>query len=386
MRWTAASVSMGLSVLYLLIPTLLLLLVAILSVRAWRRPAAFRTVPWAGAALLAFVALDGGLAAALPRLGKSFGPVAPTVVYLFFIRLGFYFLLLLAGLLAEVRRLRRPGLRRSAAGLLLFWLLHFVLLAGVVDAFYVEPFALRLTERDIAAPGLSGPLRIVHLSDLHVERTTSRERNALALVQQLQPDLILLSGDYLNLAYLDDPLARRDTRDFLAQLHAPYGVYAVAGTVDMPDTMHDLFDGLEIAVLDDAVVRLPVGGKDLYLVGVSNRGHARDEAALRLLMGQVPAGAYTLLLYHTPDLAELAAETGVDLYLAGHTHGGQVRLPIYGAVITNSAYGKRYEGGLYSVGPMALYVSRGLGMEGYWFTPRARFLCPPEVVLLELGP
>jgi predicted MPP superfamily phosphohydrolase len=103
------------------------------------------------------------------------------------------------------------------------------------------------------------------------------------------------------------------------------------------------------------------------------------------VMRRVPADGYSLLLYHSPDLAEAAAEAGVDLYLAGHTHGGQVRLPFYGAIITMSAYGKRFEAGQYRVGATTLYVSRGIGMEGLRL-PRVRFLCPPEIVVIDLEP
>jgi predicted MPP superfamily phosphohydrolase len=103
-------------------------------------------------------------------------------------------------------------------------------------------------------------------------------------------------------------------------------------------------------------------------------------------MATTPPGAYTILLYHTPDLAEAAAAAGVDLYLAGHTHGGQIRLPWYGALTTSSAYGKRFEAGLYQVDLMSLYVSRGIGLEGLRL-PRARFLCPPEIIVIDMiGP
>ncbi len=74
----------------------------------------------------------------------------------------------------------------------------------------------------------------------------------------------------------------------------------------------------------------------------------------------------------------------MDLYLSGHTHGGQVRLPFYGAVFTASYYGKKYEMGQYQLGPATLYVSRGIGMAG-GLIPRVRLLCPPELVLVELG-
>jgi predicted MPP superfamily phosphohydrolase len=79
-----------------------------------------------------------------------------------------------------------------------------------------------------------------------------------------------------------------------------------------------------------------------------------------------------------------AAALGVDLYLAGHTHGGQWRLPLFGAILTSSKFWKRYEAGAYQEGSTHLYVSRGIGLEGFG-TPRARFFCPPEVVLISLS-
>ena len=88
-------------------------------------------------------------------------------------------------------------------------------------------------------------------------------------------------------------------------------------------------------------------------------------------------------MYHTPDLVETAAELGVDFYLAGHTHGGQIRLPWLGALMTAPKYGKQYEAGLYRIASTQLYVSRGIGMEGLGM-PRVRFLCPPEIVELWL--
>ena len=168
-------------------------------------------------------------------------------------------------------------------------------------------------------------------------------------------------------------------------MSAPYGVYAVSGTVDTPKVLKDLFSDLEIVLLRDQVHRLTFEGGEFYLMGVSNLRRSRDKAAFQRLMAQMPEDAYTILLYHTPDLAEEAAEAGVDLYLAGHTHGGQVRLPLYGALVTFSVYGKKFESGLYEINQTRLYVSRGLGMEGLNL-PRVRFLCPPEIVLINLGP
>ncbi len=372
---------MILPTLLLLLPSLLLLVIAALTLRIFFQPHPPSSVRWAGLALPAFLALDGGLLAALPLLGLSFGPVESGLFYLALARLALYLPLLPAALRRGTTRSRSSAGR----GLAVFWLLNLLLLALEVDAFYVEPFALQTEHLSIVAPGLSRPLRLVQLSDLHIERLTRREEEVLSRLEALRPDLIVLTGDYLNLDNLGDPVAQSQAREFLARLHAPLGVYAVSGNVDGPETMRLLFEGLDIVVLDDRVEHLSAAG-ELALVGVSNREWGRDAAALERLVESLPPEAFVLLLYHTPDLVETAAAAGVDLYLAGHTHGGQVRLPFYGAVLTFSAYGKRYEAGLYRVGPTTLYVSRGIGMEGFWYTPRVRFLCPPEVVVVELQP
>jgi hypothetical protein len=173
-----------------------------------------------------------------------------------------------------------------------------------------------------------------------------------------------------------------DLRTLLAQVHAPAGIYAIWGTieVDLPGLLRPVLEELGIVVLQDEAVEVSVGDARLWLMGPScSRDLVADGAMLRALLVNAPPGAFTLLLYHTPDLMPQASALGVDLYLAGHTHGGQWRLPGFGAVLTSSHYWKRYESGHYREGNTRLYVSRGLGMEGFG-TPRARILCPPEVV------
>jgi len=109
---------------------------------------------------------------------------------------------------------------------------------------------------EIAGPRLANPgtpLRIVHLSDLHVERTTRRERALPALVAGLSPDLIVITGDYLNASYADDPRALADLRALLAQLRASGGVYGCLGTaeVDLPELLRPVLAGAGVTLLDD---------------------------------------------------------------------------------------------------------------------------------------
>jgi predicted MPP superfamily phosphohydrolase len=329
-----------------------------------------------------FNVVDLGLLAALPRWGLSFGPPQPPWLALIGVR---WLLALTAALFAP---------NEPLAALLVLTLVQVLLSLLAAYATLIEPFRLQVSQVEVCSPKLSNPgspLRLVQLSDLHVERLTARERALPALVNGLKPDLIVLTGDYLSTTYHADPHALADLRALLGQLHAPGGVYAIWGTaeVDIPAMLRPILTDSGITILEDRAIELVLHAHTLWLMGLScspkppAAGLEADAAQLRTLVRGAPSGAFTLLLYHRPDLMPQAAAAGVDLYLAGHTHGGQLRLPGFGAVVTASRYWKRYEAGAYQQGETLLYVSRGLGMEGFG-APRARFLSRPEVVLLTL--
>jgi hypothetical protein len=271
-------------------------------------------------------------------------------------------------------------------------LLFLQLLVWLLAAYgtLLEPFRLQVTRVDSRSAKLVNPgqpIRIVQLSDLHVERLTRRERALPAIVDGLSPDLIVFTGDFLSTTYHDDPQALADLGTLLKQFHAPHGIYAVWGTieVDLPTLLRPVLADLGITILEDQGIHLAVNGHDVWVMGIyPTREPEAEGAILRDLLDRTPPGAYSLLLYHVPDLMPQASSLGVDLVLAGHTHGGQWRLPGFGAVLTSSRYWKRYEAGLYREGKTELYVSRGLGMEGFG-APRARFFCPPEVVALTIS-
>ena len=349
----------------------------------WSQPDRYRRSALAALALVCFGLVDWGLLAALPRLGLSFGPLTFPLIAISGVRLAVFTMVALPFYLwSGYREVTRKMLN---IGLACVWLANLALLAVEVEGLYIEPFDIHTTELRLSGPSKASgePLRILHLTDLHIERITRREVELIQQVNALQPDLILLTGDYANIDYLDDAHTLRDTRTVVGQLSAPYGVYAVIGSVDGPQVMNKVFSGLPVTVLEDRVQKLQIGQQEIDLVGVSYSGRTQDGQTLSALMQQVPKEAYSILLYHTPDLIDVADRLQVDLYLAGHTHGGQVRLPLWGAIITMSAFGKQYESGLYQLNPTTLYVSRGIGMEGLSM-PRARFLCPPEMVVIDL--
>jgi hypothetical protein len=327
-----------------------------------------------------FILGDGLLFRHLPRARRSFGAIGPQLVVTAVPRVGAAWL---AALVAWATGAWAIGLG-LLVGLQLFG--SMVYLWGALR----EPFALGVTKQTVVSPHLSAagpPLRLLHLSDLHMERLTCREESLPALAAQLQPDVIVITGDYLNLSYVDDPTAREHVRRVLAQLHAPLGVYATLGSppVDRRGTTPSLFEGLDIRLLRDEVALLSLSeGGQVALLGLDcEHDLESDSSALRGLVGQIPAGAMPILLYHSPELMPLAQQFPIELYLCGHTHGGQIRMPGYGAVLTSSSTGKRYEMGRYDEQGTTLYVSRGIGLEGL-SAPRMRLLCPPEIILFTL--
>lgn len=323
---------------------------------------------------------DWLLLASLPRRGLAYGTVQPTHVALLALR---WFL----AWAAEALLARWPGV--GLAGKAVTWGLQPLLWGLALYATTIEPFRLGITEatlHDEKASPHARPLSILQIGDIHVERLGKREQRLLEIVDRLQPDLILLTGDYLNLSYVGEERAVADARRLLGQLRARYGVYAVRGTpeVDTKALMPVLFAGLGITVLEGERRDLEIDGHRLRIIGVGcDRDLRGDSARLHAALAGAPDGYYTILLYHMPDLMDAASLARVDLYLAGHTHGGQLRLPFVGALITGSQFGKLYEMGWHRKGSTRLYVARGLGLEGMG-APRARFLCPPEVVHIRL--
>ena len=352
----------------------------------WLALAALAGWPWgtsvelgltAAGMTLAHIIADGISLVLLPRLERSFGSPTPPLLGLAIVRAG---LTATAGLLCA-----------TPSGLALVTVTQLAILGVSVYATWIEPFRIGVTRAELQSPKLNGrtPLRLLHITDLHVERISPRDRRVVRLAHELAPDAVLLTGDYLNLSSVYDTRAHVEVRELLARLceNVQGPIYAVTGSppVDRADVVPEIFAGLPIVWLEDKVDKVTINGHTILIAGVRcTRERHTDGPQLRRLLAERPRKLFTLLLYHSPDLMPEASELGVDLYVCGHTHGGQIRLPLFGALITSSDFWKRYEMGRYQEGDTTLYVSRGLGMEGKG-APRARFLAPPEIVLWTLS-
>jgi len=299
---------------------------------------------------------------------------------------------LLFVLYSEVRRSPGPKewsrtprwpkiVRISFAALLLF-------LGGCVFwGFLIEPGRLVVKHETIQIdnwpPELDG-LRIAILSDIHADNwfvTEKKLRSIVAETNNLQPELIVILGDYMS---SNGHVTRRVEPEVFAAIlkdfRAPYGVYSVLGNHDWWYSGAKVRQGLEqngIKVLENQSLQIEVRGTSLWLVGLSDLWTRPQRIADTV--AQVPEGQPAIALAHNPDIFPRVPER-VPLLLAGHTHGGQVRFPIIGSVVEASEYGERYVRGHMFEDNHHLFVTTGIGTS---IVP-VRFGVPPEIVLLTI--
>jgi predicted MPP superfamily phosphohydrolase len=244
-----------------------------------------------------------------------------------------------------------------------------------------EALQLSVDRKRLVVPRLPAELSglsIAHLSDLHMCGRVGREffEFAARVVNDLRPDVIAITGDIVEAEACWPWLA-----ESVGRLCAPLGVFYILGNHDLfvdEDRTRALLGDAGLTNLGGRALRAEWNGMAVLLVGneapwlpAAPRPEPRSP--------QSPAGEFRLALCHTPDQFGWCVAADVDLVLAGHTHGGQVQLPLLGAIASPSLHGTRYACGVFRRGATVMHVTRGLGGQ----TP-LRWRCPPEIALLEL--
>ena len=300
-------------------------------------------------------------------LGENHFVISRLAAYGLFGHLVFV-LLAAAGLLWRSRRIAAVGSGLMAAALL----------AIAADAFLIEPEWLDVSHVRIATGKIDRPLRIVVLADLQTDRIGPYERSVLQRTLQADPDLILLAGDYLQPPWPQRGELYGQLNALLRELdfRAAQGVFAVRGNIDPSDWM-EIFKGLDVNPVDSTrsfeLDCLRLTCLDLY-DSYNPQLHVENDAPDR----------FHLVVGHVPNFA--LGRVDADLLVAGHTHGGQVRFPFIGPVFTHALVPNDWAAGLTELpGGGRLLVSRGVGMERCG-APRMRFLCRPEIVVVDLIP
>jgi predicted MPP superfamily phosphohydrolase len=249
------------------------------------------------------------------------------------------------------------------------------------DRFRPQDFTIKPLDVDIGGldPKFDG-YRIVHISDMHLGHWLSVERLAgvVELVNQQEPDLIAITGDFVS--YVFDELVD-DMVKLYSRLKAVDGVVAVLGNHDHwmdPENIRPVLKQSHIVELENDVFTLQRDQAVLFIAGVDDIMVGADR--LDLVLEKLPPDGPAILLAHEPDFADDSAATGrFALQLSGHSHGGQIDLPGIRKLIRGPHF-KKYIYGRYQVGDMVQYTNPGLGTHVF----RLRINVPPEITVITL--
>jgi len=260
-----------------------------------------------------------------------------------------------------------------------------------VGALYHDTTALKITRLQLPLrrlpPRFDG-LRIVQLSDFHYDRYVDVRviTSAVQAANQLQPDLVVLTGDFVTQGPFTgqyDPPSARDAEPcshILSRLRSRLGIFAVLGNHDYytdPNVVAEILRSRGFRVLRNQSFAVEENGARLWIAGVNDVVAGADD--LEAALQQVPPSEPVVLLAHEPDFADWVPPHRVDLQLSGHSHGGQIVLPVIGPPYL-PPLARKYPWGLRRLGPLTLYTNRGVGT----ITLPVRFNCPPEITLFTL--
>jgi predicted MPP superfamily phosphohydrolase len=253
---------------------------------------------------------------------------------------------------------------------------------------YIEPGWLDVHFPVLRLPGL-GPafagFRLAHVSDIHLGGWMNRERLArvVDVVLAAEPDAVALTGDFVYGHRQIAPETSDGLRAELARLAAVLPVFGVLGNHDYwtdPGRVRAVLAAAGVQDLTNRSVSLARGAERLYVAGLDDAWEGDPQ--VERVADEIPDGGAAILLVHEPDIADRSARTGrFALQLSGHTHGGQVAIPLIGMPVL-PYMGHKYPSGLYRVGRMLQYTNRGVGVAGL----AVRFNCRPEITVFVLEP
>ena len=257
------------------------------------------------------------------------------------------------------------------------------------DGFLIEPNLPKLVRQDIALrrwPARMDGFTVALLSDFHYDPYFSLHplHTAIGLVNELRPDLIVLTGDFVSIPLFGNYAAgaahAEPCAQLLRQMQAPHGRWAVMGNHDAatnPDRVTAALRESGIHVLSNQSVAIEKNGSRFWLGGLDDV--LKQTADISATLQGIPPDEATILMAHEPDYADYAARYPVDLQLSGHSHGGQVRIPFLPPLYLPKL-ARKYIAGRYQIRELALYTNRGLGTVEI----PVRLNCPPEITLFTL--
>ncbi len=242
----------------------------------------------------------------------------------------------------------------------------------------LEPVVRPLEVWSERLPDAFDGYKLLHVSDLHIDGRPLLTAKLAELFAGISADVCLITGDY---RFEDEGTCDNiypEMRKLLPHLTQPDGVFSILGNHDLSEIAFRLND-IGIRMLVNESIEIRRGNESIWIVGIDDPFDYRCDD-LPGSLANVPSQAFKVLLAHTPELYQSASDMGIDLYLCGHTHAGQIRFPIVGSLRNNANCPKEYAYGAWQHGSMQAYTSAGAGCSAL----PIRYNCPPEVTLIEL--
>ena len=255
-------------------------------------------------------------------------------------------------------------------------------------ATHIEPRSIKVTEIEIPSDKIKTQLVIAHISDIQSARIGPWEQQVFKKLAQLNPDIIFHTGDLLQ---IDDPdeFNTNLTRlaDLFKTLNPKYGIFNVLGNVDRRLKPGQIDELANVRTLINDTAHISDENLRLSILGLSYPQSMRgDKTAITQWQKDTTPDSFTIILGHAPDYVLDITEIPVDLCLAGHTHGGQVSLPLIGPLLNQSRTPKSWANGPTKLKHTTLNVSPGIGTEHAAGIPPIRFNCPPTISIIKMTP
>ena len=239
----------------------------------------------------------------------------------------------------------------------------------------------RVEEIEISLRNLPGNFknfRILQLSDIHMDGIRDQGESLREKIAGLRFDLCIITGDFRFLTFYDYEKAMADVKGLVGSLRCEHGILAILGNHDFIE-MVPLLETMGIRVLLNEAVAIKRGDEAIWVAGTDDCHFYQVDDLSKALEG-IPLDGLKILMAHSPELLDEAARAGVNYYLSGHTHGGQICLPGGIPLITNAHCPRKFVSGPWQYGKMEGYTSRGTGSSGL----AVRYFCPPEITLHRL--
>ena len=263
----------------------------------------------------------------------------------------------------------------------------FILLVFLYSAF-IEPYRVGIKTVSINLNGRDGRLddiKIIHITDLHIKKFGYLERILIDNINQLMPDLLFVTGDFIKNNNGIEPCA-----EFFKRIKPKYGIYGVLGNNDYKqffiisidtDKLKKSLSDVGVKLLFNESYTVNIDGVHINILGIEDSMYGKPD--ISNIINKDTNGYTNILLSHSPSVIKYLNGYKPDLILTGHTHGGQVRLPFIEYLWTplplNSP--RKYSRGLFEVNKTKMYVNQGIGTNLF----PMRFLCPPEISIIKLS-